>query len=93
MKHYYFAKKELPNVLEYDAIGFDLESTIVKFNMPELTKHAIFEILEKLYDTKSYPYDTRDFEYDDHIDLTLQNAVWDIDHGTVLKLGEGKIVT
>ena len=46
VKHYFFAEKEVPNVLTYDAVGFDLESSIVKFNMPELIKHAIWEILE-----------------------------------------------
>jgi hypothetical protein len=45
VKHYFFAQRQLPNVLEYDAVGFDLESSIVKYNMPELLKHTIWEVL------------------------------------------------
>ena len=34
-----------------------------------------------------------DFDYEAHLSLALNCAVWDIQTGNVLKLGEGRVIT
>ena len=50
--------------------------------------------LEDLRDNfKGYPKETTDFDYEKNLGTALNNAVWDIEHGTVLKLTEDKEVS
>lgn len=67
-------------------IGFDTEHTLVKFNNIEITKLLISGHLKALVDEYNYPEAILDFDYDKHIDLALNNAVWDIENGLILKL-------
>ena len=39
LKSYFFAEKEPPRLLQdYDAVGFDADTCLVKYNMEELVK-------------------------------------------------------
>ena len=40
-KKHYFSKKEPPNLLDYDAIGFTVDHCLVKYNTYEITRHII----------------------------------------------------
>jgi hypothetical protein len=81
-------------ISDYDAIGFDLEHTLVKFNVRAMTKLIVEGHLEDLKTKFAYPAEVEFFDYDDEsLNLFLNNAVWDIEHGTVLKLAEGQIIT
>ena len=92
MKQYFFTGVKPPDFLnDYDVLGFDVDHTMVKYNVVELTKHIIKVHLSFLYDA-GYPKDVLNFDYD-KINVYLNNAVWDIKRGIILKLGEGCEVT
>jgi hypothetical protein len=55
-----------------------------------MTKLIVEGHLEDLKTKFAYPAEVEFFDYDDDsLNLFLNNAVWDIEHGTVLKLAEG----
>ena len=33
LKKYFFTAKQMPNILDYDAIGFDVDHCLAKFNV------------------------------------------------------------
>lgn len=77
---------------DFDVIGFNTEHTLVKFNNIELTKLLISGHLKALHEQYEYPEVILDFDYDKNINLCLNNAVWDIENGLILKLsGEKEI--
>ena len=79
--------------MDYDVIGFDVDNTIVKYNLAEVSKLIIQTYLTDLHDNfKGYPKETTDFDFDNHHSLQLNNAVWDIENGNILKLAENKLV-
>jgi hypothetical protein len=55
-----------------------------------VTKLIVEGHLEDLKTKFAYPAEVEFFDYDDSsLNLFLNNAVWDIEHGIVLKLAEG----
>lgn len=49
--------------------------------------------LEALHKDLGYPEEITKFDYEKHLSSILNNAVWDIQRGNVLKLGAEKEVT
>ena len=41
-------KVDLPNVNQYDALGFDMDFTLIRYRIPELTKLEYSVIIEGL---------------------------------------------
>jgi hypothetical protein len=81
----------VPNLLkEYDVVGFDTEHTLVKFNNHELTRLLISTHLKSLHENHGYNKEIMNFDYESNLDLCLNNAVWDIQNGLVLKLSSKK---
>lgn len=74
-------------------LGFSIDSCFVKYNMQELTKLVVDSLLSQLHDScKGYPSQVKQFDYKRNAQVCLNNAIWDIEHGTILKVGEdGKI--
>jgi hypothetical protein len=94
LKPYFFSGKSVPNLLEYDAIGFDVDHCFVKYNVQELASYLVQSLLDDLQDNfEGYPSSTTEFDFDKNLDVFMNNAVWDIQHGLVLKLAEGKLIT
>jgi hypothetical protein len=77
-------------VNDYDIIGFDLESTLVKFNNVALARLLIESHLKELVESYGYPKEILMFDYEEYLPLCLNNSVWDTEHGVVLKLAEDK---
>jgi hypothetical protein len=62
--------------------------------MGELTRHLCKTFLLDLYEHfDGYSRDILFYDYDQDMSVFLSNAVWDIHRGTLLKLGEGKVIT
>jgi hypothetical protein len=94
LKPYFFTDKSMPNLENYDAIGFDVDHCFVKYNVTQLAKHLIQNFLDDLQDNfEGYPAETTDFDFDNDLNVFMNNAVWDIEHGIVLKLAEDKVIT
>jgi hypothetical protein len=70
-----------------------VDNCFVKFNVIEFTRLVVESFLVDLLENHQYPRDILHFDYDKHLSLQLNNAVWDIDKGIVLKLGENKLIT
>jgi hypothetical protein len=92
VKEHYFTYKQAPNLLEYDAIGFDLDHCLVKYNVDALTALLIEGHLDELHQFKGYPVEITHFKYDT-INLATKSTVWDIKTGAVLRLTEGAEIT
>ena len=81
----------MPNLIaDYDAIGFDTEHTLVKFNNDEMARLMISTVLEDLVENFGYPAETANFDYENNLSMCMTNAVWDLEHGTVIKLAGNK---
>ena len=72
-------------------MGFDADHCMVKFNIEGLFQLLIEGHLKELHDKYQYPEAIMKFDYEKH--SALNNAVWDISKGNVLKLGGGKEVS
>lgn len=71
-------------------IGFDADHCIVKYNiralvalLTDITKNDLFNL--------GYPEEIKQVP-EALYGISLNNAIWDIEHRTILKLGEGKLV-
>ena len=86
----------MPNFSEdYDAIGFDADHCLVKYDVGEVTRLIIKGGLEDLHEYCGYPEEIMDFdlnEESEEIQACLNYGVFDIDRGLLIKLGEGKEV-
>jgi hypothetical protein len=54
--------------------------------MPNLTKLIVESYLAELHESFSYPKSVKEFNYDTDLKVFLNNSVWDIEHGTILKI-------
>ena len=79
-------------VSEYDVIGFEANHCLVKYKEEALTRHSVKVLLEELVDNFGYPKEILDFDYEKNLGLRLNNAVWDLDNGAMLKIGQGHSV-
>jgi hypothetical protein len=93
LKSRFFGKKEAPNMLDYDVIGFSVESCLTKYNIDSLSEVMVGELLTRLHKTKGYHERVKFFDFRSHMSLALNGGVWDITNGTILRLAEGKIVS
>jgi hypothetical protein len=75
---------------DFNAIGFDVDFCLAKFNVKELMKPVVQAMLDDLQAAHpdNYPILIRHYEFEKHSGVFLNNAVWDIEKGTILKLGE-----
>ena len=90
VKQEFFSDKQMPNLMrDYDVIGFDVSHTFVKYNIDFFVRHIVEGFLKDLHENFGYPEDILDFNYSQNLGTCLNCAVWDIDNGTILKLGEG----
>lgn len=88
LKPYFFTEKSQPDLLkDYDVIGFDVEHCLVKFKVDTLCRHIVKGLNEEL---NELGYPAMEFEFSKHWGLFSNNATWDIEHGTILKLDENK---
>ena len=78
---------------DYDAVGFDVDNTFVKYNVETTQRVLIKNFLQQLHDKYGYPKEVMDFNYDKDMGVCLNNGIWDIYNGTVLKLDEGRRIT
>ena len=90
LKEFFFAGKHPPNLnKDYDVIGFDADHCMVKYNIDALTKLIVTQHLEQLKNEfEGYPPEVVDFDLENYAGVILQNACWDIENGTLLKLGQ-----
>ena len=80
---------------DYDAIGFDADHCLVKYNIKAVTSLLVKIELNDLYENHNYPKEVLDFDYSENsieMQACLNYSVFDIDNGTLLKIGEGKEV-
>jgi hypothetical protein len=83
------AAKEAPNLLDdYDAIGFEADHCLVKYNALEVTNLVVEGTLAEMREAFSYPPEINDFDYEKNLDLCLNYSVWDVEHGIMIKLNE-----
>lgn len=80
---------------DYDVIGFDLDHTLVKYKVKHMMKHLIKNYIDdlRLMDPEKYPKQVLDFDFDMGLKVAINNVVWDINKGTIVKLGENQIIT
>jgi 5' nucleotidase family len=76
---------------DYDAIGFDADHCIVKYNVRELVQFLIEIELQEFVEL-GYPESIKNFNFDEEsgeLQMCLNASVFDIDRGLVIKLAEG----
>jgi hypothetical protein len=79
-------------VTDYDVLGFEANHCLVKYKEDALTRHSVGVLLAELVEQFGYPREILNFDYDKHLGLRLNNAVWDMDSGAMLKMGTGHTV-
>lgn len=91
LKPRFYSDKQPPDLLkEYDVIGFAVDHCMVKFNVKEMHRLAVKAILTDLWENnhKDYPESVTYYNFNEHGAMFLNNAVWDINTGCVLRLSE-----
>ena len=87
-----FGDREAPNICDdYDVVGFDADHCLVKYHVPNLTRLLSEITSNDLFARCGYPEEIKNVP-ESHCDISLNNVVWDIEHRTLLKLGENKTV-
>ena len=85
-----FQGLEKPDLLTYDAIGFDADNGLVQFNRQELMLDITEVLLHELHEDASgeYPADVLEVGYERTIEIAmeLRNPVFDVTNGNVLQL-------
>lgn len=72
-------------------LGFDADHCIVKYNIVNLTRLISRITADDMF--KLYGYPESITQMPPNLDeISLNNVIWDIEHRTLLKLGEGKLV-
>ena len=72
-------------------LGFDADHCIVKYNIVNLTRLIARITADDMFKLYGYPESITQFP--PNLDeISLNNVIWDIEHRTLLKLGEGKLV-
>ena len=93
LKHALFSDKEVPDLCkEYDVLGFDADHCIVKYKIPALTRLLCQITANDLVSLCGYPEEIREVP-DELCGIALNNVVWDIEHNTLLRLGDSKLIT
>ena len=88
-----FADKSVPDLLEeFDVLGFDADHCMVKYHMPNLTRLLCRITANDLVVQCGYPEEVREVP-EELFGIALNFVVWDIEHRTLLKLGENKLIT
>ena len=71
-----------------------MDNCLVKFNSEEITKALVDSHLMALHQTiEGYPKEITDFNYAENFGVFLNNAIWDIENGTIIKVNSIKVVT
>ena len=94
LKAHFFKDVAPPNLSkDYDAIGFDADHCLVKYNVKELTKLLVPHLLRDLHECEGWPEEIQNFDCESDDICAIQNyTCWDIKTGYLLKLGKGKEV-
>jgi hypothetical protein len=92
VKRHYFTDKQQPCLhRDYDVLGFDVDHCLVKYKLKPVAELIIRGMASDLHLKASYPAQITHFE-PSLLGLALNNVVWDIERGNILKLGSGKAV-
>lgn len=92
LKDTFFANSNAPNLLQdYDVLGFDADHCLVKYKLPQKTRLVCDITADDLCTNYGYPEELRHWPPSLSA-IALNNVIWDIEHRTLLKLGEGKII-
>lgn len=78
---------------DYDAIGFEADHCLVKYNALEVTHLVVEGTLAEMRESFGYPAEIDDFDYQNHLDLCLNFTVWDVEHGVMLKINQEGLIT
>jgi hypothetical protein len=66
---------------------------MVKYNVDAITKLLVESYLADLVEHFKYPAEIKNFDYENNLGVCLNNAVWDVHSGMVLKLVEGREIS
>ena len=93
IKQAFFADKTMPDLYsDYDVIGFDADHCIVKYNIEPLTKLMSRVMSEDLVANAGYPAQLVHID-ETLMEMALNNCLWDVQNGTLLSLGQDRLVT
>jgi hypothetical protein len=60
----------MPNLIQdFDCIGFDMDHTLVKYDVKALSRLIVETYLIELHEKFKYPHRIFDFDYDNHMAL------------------------
>lgn len=92
VKKHFFTDQAPPNYTkDYDAIGFDADHCFVKYRIREFHSMLTQIELEDMHTELGYPPEIMDFDWSldsELLSICLNYAVWDIERGYLIKLGE-----
>lgn len=86
-----YKKLQPTSLLDYDAIGFDIDHTLVKYKIKPFTKMVYISYCEILVEQRGYPVYLLEVP-EEVFDFPLNGIIIDKKTGFMLKLGPNKLV-
>ena len=78
---------------EFDVIGFDMNNGFIKYKELNMVREIIETYLKVLHENfEGYPQSVTEFDYNKHANFSFNNAVWDVQNGTILQLAENCVI-
>eukprot|EP00825_Cyclidium_porcatum_P045925 TRINITY_DN7107_c0_g1_i3.p1 TRINITY_DN7107_c0_g1~~TRINITY_DN7107_c0_g1_i3.p1 ORF type:complete len:411 (-),score=53.34 TRINITY_DN7107_c0_g1_i3:461-1693(-) len=81
----------IPNINQYDALGFDIDMCLVRYKVIPITKLTYKAFMSTLISEKNYPKELLELT-DDDMAISLNYCILDLKNGNLLKLDEDKNV-
>jgi HAD superfamily 5'-nucleotidase-like hydrolase len=72
------------NLNKIQAIGFDMDHTLVRYHVAAFERHTFHTVINKLIDNLGYPEEIKNLKFDEH--RIIRGLVIDCQKGNILKL-------
>ena len=88
--HFWAGKQPVELNKEYQAVVFG--DCLINYKLDILRQHLIKAHLVELHEGFNYPKEVANFDFNKGLSVILNNGLWDIEHGTILKINENNVV-
>lgn len=87
IKEVFFKDISIPDLNQYDVLGFDLDHCLAKYKVKPLVQLLLRISLEDFREM-GYPKEIQEFDYENDLGYCMNHSVFDVVTGLVIKLSD-----